>query len=476
MFSSIKARIVIFYLSILLVTLSLMGIFLYFGLSRIVYASVDSALLSKAKALATLINENDQETEFKFSDDVMWEYSSQKSTNFFQIRRLDGTTLEKSESLGNLELPYHIGAGPTDFKTIFLNGSPVRQINFHIRKEGENEIKSDGHDIVIQCAEDIHDRTALLNTFGLVLAVSVLFIMIISASGGFLIAKKAMKPIKEISETIDRISETNLSERIEDEHIPDELKNIAASFNRTFGSLERAFSRQRQFVSDASHELKTPLAVITSQGEITLRKDRDPREYRTALTAILDAAGMMSLIIGKLMTLARFSSDQLTLQREEISLNGMIEKSLKLLRPLTDEKGIVIHLAADGSYVIYGDSEALLEAFVNIFDNAIKYNIPDGRIDISVRREGDTVVTDIRDTGIGIPEGDLAKVFDRFYRVDSSRSRKSGGVGLGLSISNEIVKRHGGHIGIKSQPQEGTVVSVSLSRFWEHNTDLSQKT
>ncbi|MHB8910305.1 MAG: ATP-binding protein [Syntrophales bacterium] len=459
MLSSIKARIVLFYLVILLITLSIMGTILYFSLSKIVYASVDSSLLSRAKALATLIHEDKQETEFEFSDDVMWEYSSPKANNFFQIRRLDGITLEKSSSLGELELPYDPKAGPATFQTGLLKGNPIRQINFPIRKEGEGN----GRGIVIQCAEAIRDKIILLHTFGLVLTVSVFFIMAISAAGGFFIAKKALRPIQDISGAIDRISETNLSERIEDEHIPDELKNIAASFNRTFGCLERAFSRQKQFVADASHELKTPLAVIISQGEITLRKVRDPSEYRIALTAILEAAGMMSLIIEKLLALARFSSDKFTLQMEDVHLNGIIDQSLKLLRSLADEKGIVFNMPTGKEYTVHGDREALLETFVNILANAIKYNVPDGRIGIGIRKEREYIVTEITDTGIGIPEEDLEKVFDRFYRADKSRSKESGGIGLGLSISSDIIRLHGGRIGIRSKTGEGTVVSVYLA-------------
>ena len=470
MLPSIKARIVAFYLVILLIALSVMGTIVYFSLSRIVYASIDASLLSRAKALATLINENDHETEFTFSDDVMWEYSSPQSTNFFQIRRYDGTTLEKSASLADSELPYHAVSGPADFQTLLLKGRQVRQIDFPIRKEGDNG--KDGQGIIVQCAEAIQDKTALLGAFKMVLAVAVLLVMILSGAGGFVIARKALKPVRNIAEAMDRVSETHLSERIEEERIPAELKKIAASFNRVFGSLETAFERQRQFVSDASHELKTPLSVIVSQGEVALRREREPGEYRTVIAAILEASRLMSLIIGKLLTLARFSSDHAALQRAEISLDGMIEKAVKLLRPLADEKGIVIHMAAEGSYVMYGDGEALLEAFVNILDNAIKYNVPGGSIDIRVRKEGEAAVTDIRDAGIGIPEGDLAKVFDRFYRVDPSRSRKSGGVGLGLSIANEIVKRHGGHIGIRSQPEKGTLVSVSLPIFRGHDARL----
>jgi len=477
MVSSIKVRIVLFYLAILLVTLSVMGNILYFSLHRIVYAFIDSSLLSRAKALATLISEDiedvsddatfiredELETEFNFSDEIMWEYSSPTSTNYFQIRRVDGTTIEKSASLGDSELPFYPVVHSADFQTTFLKGRKVRLVNFPMPKEGVNEIKTPRYDIVIQCAEAIEEKTSILSRFRMVLAVTVFFVVIFSAAGGFFIAKKALEPIRNISDAIDRVSETNLSERIADKKIADELKRIADSFNRVFSSLEMAFNRQRQFVSDASHELKTPLSVIISQTEVSLRKEREPGEYRAALTAILNTAGMMSLLIEKLMTLARFSSDRLILQMEEISLNGIIDKTLKLLSPLADEKRILITMPADGSkYSVYGDSEALPEAFVNIVDNAIKYNVPDGRIDISIRKEGEFIIAEIADTGIGIQEGELEKVFDRFYRVDKSRSRASGGIGLGLSISREIIRQHGGRIEIKSQIDKGTVVSVYL--------------
>lgn len=286
--------------------------------------------------------------------------------------------------------------------------------------------------------------------------------MIISASGGFLIAKKALNPIKDISKTIDRISESNLSERITIENIPEELRVLASSFNRTFNSLERSFNRQRQFAADASHELRTPLSVVLSQSEIILRKDRTTGEYENALAAIKESAMMMSQIIQKLLTLARLSTDKVELKMEDIDLNEIIRESVKILSPLAEQKGISINISADGQSVIFGDKAALLDLFVNIIDNAIKYNVPEGKVDISVGKETGFIVTEIRDTGIGIPESDLDKVFDRFYRVDKSRSKEIGGSGLGLSISHEIVKLYGGRIDIESRIGSGTIVSVYL--------------
>lgn len=470
MLSSIKTRVIAFYMVVLFLTLSALGVFLYFSLHKIVYNAIDSSLLSRVKALATLVTENDNETEFKFSDDVMWEYNSPKSKSFFQIRRFDGTTLEKSASLRDSELPFQTGEDQTSLKTIFLNGEPTRLINFyapednrHGNKEKSSAVKNKGHGLIIQCAEDIEDRIDLIQSYSIVLSLSILFIMFISASGGFLIAKKALTPIKEISETIDRISESNLSERVTEKNIPSELRDLAASFNRTFDSLEKAFNRQKQFTADASHELRTPLSVILSQGEVALRRERTAGEYRDVLSTTVEAARMMSQIVQKLLTLARLSSDKVELKIEDINIGKTIHEAVKLLNPLAEQKGISINISGNEQPVIHGDRALLLKLFVNLMDNAIKYtDVPNGKVDIFIKKEKIFVVTEIKDTGIGIPEEDLDRVFDRFYRVDKSRSKEIGGIGLGLSICKKIAKLHGGRIEIKSKVGEGTAVTVYL--------------
>jgi heavy metal sensor kinase len=462
MLQSIKAKIITFYMAVSFLILSILGVLLYFSLSEIVYNAIDSSLLSRAEALATVVDSDSNETESISSDEIMWEYNSPKSKSFFQIRRFDGFTLEKSASLKDSELPFSGKENQTEFKTIALNGTPARLINFHTSDKIEDAAKDRGHGLVIQCAENIQNQINLLNRYRLVLSLSILSIMIIFASGGFMISRKALAPVKNISKTIGRISESNLSERINVEDTPEELRILASSFNCTFDSLERSFNRQRQFAADASHELRTPLSVILSQSEIILRKNRTSREYKNALAAIRESALMMSQIVRRLLTLARLTTDKVGFKIEDIDLNEIIHESIKLLSPLAEQEGININISAGAQSVISGDKATLLELFTNIIDNAIKYNVPGGKVDISVRKETGFIVTEIRDTGIGIPESDLDKVFDRFYRVDKSRSKESGGVGLGLSICNEIVKLLGGRIEIKSKLDEGTIVSVYL--------------
>ena len=451
MLSSIKAKIIIFYLIVLFVSLSVLGISLYFGLKKIVYNSIDSSLQSKAEALATLIKEDEEEMDFKFSDEIMWEYSSPKSKSYFQIRRFNGTTIEKSASLKNSELPFKPEKDIT-FYTIYLNGSPVRLINFPL------------HNIIIQCAEDMQKEINLLKSYKIHLSLSIFALMVISALGGFLIAKKALNPVKEISATIDRISETNLSERVNIKDIPDELKQLATSFNRTFDRLEKAFNRQKQFIADASHELKTPLSVILTQGEVVLRRQRSAEEYEKAIKTIIATAKMMSQIVQKLLVLARLNTDKIELKFENIDLAEITRESVKLLKPLAEQKSIKINVSGDEKPTVFGDKALLLELFTNLIDNAVKYNVSHGEINILFKEEKDFVVTEIRDTGIGIPEKDLDKVFERFYRVDNVYSKEVGGLGLGLSICKEIVNLHGGKIEIKSRIGEGTTVSVYLKK------------
>ena len=461
MFSSIRLKIILFYLAVLLILLSALGVFLSLSLQKVVHNAIDSDLRSRAEDLTLLITNDSGETKTNFSKEVMGEYNLPKSKSYFQIRRLDGTTLEKSASLKNHELPLPGKTIQSGFQTFLLNGSPTRLINFHVVREPDILYKGEPVDqLTIQCATDINDRIELLEQFNFILSLSIFSILAISAFGGFFIAHKALIPVKEISKTIDRISESNLSERITVENIPAELKHLAVSFNRTFNRLERSFIRQRQFAADASHELRTPLSVIKSQCEITLRRVRAAGDYQKALKDIEQAAALMSEIIRRLLAIARLGADKEVLKIETIRLDEILRESVKLLTPVAEQRGIMIKNFFSDSVSFPGDRALLVELFTNLIENAVKYNVLQGQITISCRQEWPWFVCEIKDTGIGIPDEDLERIFDRFYRIDKSRSKRIGGSGLGLSICNEIVKRHSGKIEIKSRLGSGTTVSV----------------
>jgi heavy metal sensor kinase len=465
MLSSIKVKIILYYITVLFVILSLLGTFLYFSLNNIVYKSLDAGLLARAKAIASLIDVDRKETDFNLSDEIIGEYRSPRSGSFFQVRRRDGSTMAKSASLGGTELPLPVDASHSYTTTVRLNGRPVRLINFPYVSAGEgwNTGHKSVQGFVVQCAEDMEGQLDLLEDFRSVLVGGVLSVMLLSALGGFVIAKKALTPVLDISQTIDRISEQDLTRRVSLQGVPRELKILAGSFNRTFDRMEEAFNRQKRFAADASHELRTPLSVILSQSEIALRKERTAAEYKSSLDAVMRAARTMSSTVRKLLTLTRLSADRVELRFEPIHVREVMHDVEKLLGPLAGQKGIVLELSdIPASLTVRGDREHLLELFTNLLDNSIKYNVPQGRVHISSWKDPEFIVTEIRDTGIGIPAHALEKVFDRFYRVDHSRSKEIEGSGLGLSICKEIAGLHGGQIEIRSREGEGTVVTVYL--------------
>jgi signal transduction histidine kinase len=456
MFSSIKAKIIIFYTMVLVITLSILGFFLYFSLSNIVYNSIDKELLLKARSLGYLLKYNKRNiNNISFHDyikkathNIVWQYDILKSEDYFQISRPDGIIIKKSHSLEKNSLPFYHEEQKISFKTILFNNKPIRIINFKIPN------------FVIQCGESID----FLQHYKIILFWAIIIILFISLSGGFLIAKKALSPIADISNIMNNISEINLSERVKIENISTELKILGQSFNKVLDRLEKFFTRQKEFITNASHELKTPLAVIRSHGEIILRKERTSQEYKNTLISILKSVDMMSEIINKLLFLAKIESENILLKSENMDLYKIIKESVKLLEPKAVQKEIKVDIDTldEQQFILQGERGTLIELFTNIIDNAIKYNIPRGKVNIRIKKDGDFLITEIRDTGIGIPEKDLDKVFDRFYRVEMSHSKNIEGIGLGLSIAKQIVENYKGKIEITSRLNMGTTVIVYL--------------
>ncbi|GAB5047399.1 sensor histidine kinase [Thermodesulfovibrio sp. TK110] len=457
MISSIKAKVLLFYISIFFIILLISGIALYFTLNKIIMKSIDDALLSKAQALATLIENDSEGGDFKFSDEIMWEYSSIKSISYFQIRKQDGTTIEKSPSLSHFNLPFNNSIDRTTFDTFYLNDKPVRVVNFYFQEKS----------LIIQCAQNIAKEINLLKNYKIALLILIPSIIMVSAIGGFLIVKKSTAPIINFSNTVNRISEENLSERIDITDLPDELRTLAISFNRTFERLEKAFNIQKQFIADAAHQLRTPLTVIRTQCDVMLRKRRQPDEYENALITIKNVADTMSSMVRKLLTLARLTRNEIEFKKEEVNLNEIIQNVVTMLSFLAEQNGLTMTVHSNRVFWVHGDKALLTELFVNLVENAIKYNKPYGKIDVLISSDSENsefISVKVKDTGAGIPKEDIEKVFERFYRVNRTRATEDGSSGLGLSICKEIVKLHKGKIYIESELGKGTTVTVYLKR------------
>jgi hypothetical protein len=308
----------------------------------------------------------------------------------------------------------------------------------------------------IECAQDIDNQIDLLQTYLGILSIAIVIAIFLSALVGLFIVNTMLKPIKKISQTISKLSESNLLKSHIDENVASELKPLAVAFNRTFERLDNVFVRQKQFVGDVSHELKTPLSVILMETEMALRKQRNLQEYINTINQIKDSAVHMKGIIETLLKLISIENTKL-IEKKTCDIKEMMQKSIALLKQQLEKKRIVYSITGD-TFFIEADETLMIEVFLNLLDNAIKYNKENGTIDIAINP--DKKIVEITDSGIGIPDRELDKIFDKFYRVDPSRAKTIEGLGLGLSLVKEILDLHKAKIEIKSTPNIGTKVII----------------
>ena len=235
--------------------------------------------------------------------------------------------------------------------------------------------------------------------------------------------------------------------------------------NNMLDRLEDAFEQQKRFTADASHELRTPLAVICSQTELALARERSTGEYRQALSTCASAAQRMRSLVNGLLTLARADAGMLQLDPAPFDLRICVEECARMVQPLAEERGITIDLdlTDDLDDIEWtGDVQRIAQVVTNLLSNAIRYNRDSGKVRVSLRQEDGEIVLTVSDTGIGIPHDDLSSIFKRFYRVDKARSREVGGTGLGLAISQSLVAAHGGIIECQSELGRGSTFTVRL--------------
>lgn len=281
--------------------------------------------------------------------------------------------------------------------------------------------------------------------------------------GGWWLATRAIRPIQDISATAVRIAAGDLSQRIDGAGTEDELGRLANVLNTTFARLEASFAQQVRFTSDASHELRTPLAVIVSQAQTALARERPAAEYREALEACLRAAERMRRLSESLLDLARLDSGDEPMRPSRFDLARVARESLELLRPLAAQRGVAL-LAELPIAFARGDAERVGQVVTNLVKNAIDFNRPGGEVRVTTRTEANETVLLVTDTGSGIRAEDLPHVFERFYRADRSRSGNEGRIGLGLAICKAIVDAHSGTLAVDSRPGEGSSFTLRLSR------------
>ena len=303
-----------------------------------------------------------------------------------------------------------------------------------------------GRPVLVQVARSEGAVAQNLNQLIYILFLGLPFAVAIAGVGGYLLARRALAPIDRMAERARSINAERLNDRLPVDNPHDELGRLATVFNETLTRLESSFEQMRRFTSDASHELRTPLTAIRSVGEVGLRGRRDEPAYREIIGSMLEEVDRLALLVDRLLMLSRADTEKPNLSIDVVDIPQLAAEVAEQLGVLAEEKNQMLDVRSDQVPRWAGDRMVLRQALLNLVDNAIKYTPDGGVIMVRVTASPTATMIDVIDSGPGVPPDLQSRIFDRFYRVDTSRSREHGGTGLGLAISKWAVEVNGGHL------------------------------
>jgi len=386
--------------------------------------------------------------------------SKQVIERFLEVRSAEGAVLYRNErlagqSLGGKLLPDEGEGGYSPRSVRLADGTPVRMVS--------RRHTLDGHALMLRSGYSEEAILGRLREFALASLLALPLIVALVGFGSYLLAKRALLPLEEMACRAEAITSERLNERLPIGEAGDEMDHLANVFNHLLARLEQSFEQLRRFSSDASHELRTPLASIRSVGEVALEKDGSRAEYRDTIGSMLEEVNRLTVLVDNLLTIARADAGRIAMHPTVFSAVGLAREAAGLLDVLAEEKEQRITVQGDERITLKGDRVFLRQAVVNIIHNAVKHSPVGGVISVNVLDEPmGGVRLEVTDTGPGIAPEHSEKIFDRFYRVDESRSRGGGGAGLGLSIAQWAVRMHGGRIQLITAPGAGCTFQMSL--------------
>jgi heavy metal sensor kinase len=473
MFNSVRIRLTLWYTAVLTAVLLLLATAVYFVFKQNAIRRTDASAIEQAdsflKTVDAEMSDPSGPESLESSVEAAIAEHRFRDTMFFVIDQ-SGSLLASSNETSSLlnQTRATNETGLAALRRIGSNGRTFQTVRFgRARFRGYFRAFSvERKECKLIVLQSLHPQEEFLETLTSAFFLIIPLAVLLAASGGYFLARRSLAPVAAMGMQAGHIGADNLHERLQIQHPADELGQLAQSFNALLDRLDLAFEQQRRFVADASHELRTPVAILYGESEVTLSQpERTPQEYRESLSILRAESRRLKHIVEDLFTLARADSGQLPLALSAFYLDELAAECIHNARTLASAKKISLNCSAEKDLLVRADEALVRRMILNLIDNAIKYTPPGGEVHVACENREPNVVVTVSDSGEGIPLELQSRVFERFFRVDEARSRtENGGAGLGLSISRWIAEAHGGSLQLTGSIPGSTVFTVALPK------------
>lgn len=462
---SIRAKITIWF-SILIVLITGMMFSLMLLISQsVLYTDVKETLVSTVQSNSQEIEycSDIADTEQEIGDHYLRYNNQWLEIDDDFLNRNQGVITALYDDKGNLLY----GENPTG--TLTTDDDNIRHIKYDNQKYYVYNLHLNGPNlqglILLGQVNENANKTVLTRIVNLSLFVLPL-LAILAIVGGYFLAGRFLAPIRKINSSVESISDGNdLSRRIELDNSKDELYVLGDSFNKMFCRLEQSFEKEKQFTSDISHELRTPVATILAQSELTLQKERDTEEYKNAIGVIHRQSIRMKNIVEQMLQFSRLENLESLPNPQEVNLSLLLQ-SIADEQQIQNVRSIAIHSDVEPDIFVQGNESLLTRLINNLISNAYRYGVENGNIYVSLKQNNNEVILAVKDDGVGIADDVKEKIFNRFYQADTARTIKDAeyGIGLGLPMVAAIAKLHNGTVELESKLGEGSTFTVKIQK------------
>ncbi len=448
----IRLRLAAWYSAVVGLTLIAFAFGMYLAIQSAIHGAIDNELANRMQGVHTFLWRH---LPWQSGKQLLQEFQEHSGLtpggDLYQILDAQHRWVYQPAAMRTLSLDSQVpNSSHSDrYETVKRNGSLVRVLTANVDVAGRQ--------YTVQVATVVTAFYEVLEHLRWFALFVIPVILLSSGFGGYWLSGRAMAPIEEITRSAREINEQSLSRRLPLPAARDELRRLSETLNAMLSRVENAFKRVLQFTSDASHELRTPVAIIRTTAELMQQQKRTVGDYEEANAQILAEAERTSNLIEELLTLARADSQAAEMSFSEVNLCDVASEVISSTAALAESKSISLQASIpNASVIVSGDYNAIRRLMLILVDNAIKYSAPETIVLTSVSFQGISASIEVRDEGIGISEHDLPHIFERFYRADKARSREMGGAGLGLSIAKWIAEGHSGRIELESALGKGS--------------------